>query len=159
MCCCFFFQAEDGIRDKLVTGVQTCALPISVRSRVRARHELGDQLDAKRRRAEPRVRRGDLVEAGQRLPTLRGREACVCVDDEADELGAEEMLPVHQRLHDVRALPGVGLVDERELLTELRLVAIEGDPSAEEGPHRARSARSEEHTSELQSLAYLVCRL
>src|SRR2546423_10121462 len=26
----FFFQAEDGIRDKLVTGVQTCALPILV---------------------------------------------------------------------------------------------------------------------------------
>src|SRR2546425_3572338 len=25
----FFFQAEDGIRAKLVTGVQTCALPIS----------------------------------------------------------------------------------------------------------------------------------
>src|SRR5229473_6181992 len=25
----FFFQAVDGIRDKLVTGVQTCALPIS----------------------------------------------------------------------------------------------------------------------------------
>src|SRR2546427_6338500 len=30
--CClfFFFQAEDGIRDLTVTGVQTCALPISV---------------------------------------------------------------------------------------------------------------------------------
>src|SRR2546429_5350940 len=27
---CFFFQAEDGIRDVAVTGVQTCALPISV---------------------------------------------------------------------------------------------------------------------------------
>src|SRR5438552_14596871 len=27
----FFFQAEDGIRDDLVTGVQTCALPISPR--------------------------------------------------------------------------------------------------------------------------------
>src|SRR5207247_4861819 len=27
----FFFQAEDGIRDPLVTGVQTCALPISGR--------------------------------------------------------------------------------------------------------------------------------
>src|SRR2546430_3103579 len=26
---CFFFQAEDGIRDLTVTGVQTCALPIS----------------------------------------------------------------------------------------------------------------------------------
>src|SRR5690625_750376 len=27
---CFFFQAEDGIRDGHVTGVQTCALPIYV---------------------------------------------------------------------------------------------------------------------------------
>src|SRR2546428_7181774 len=27
--CFFFFQAEDGIRDLIVTGVQTCALPIS----------------------------------------------------------------------------------------------------------------------------------
>src|SRR5207248_8767712 len=26
----FFFQAEDGIRDRTVTGVQTCALPISI---------------------------------------------------------------------------------------------------------------------------------
>src|SRR5947207_3728038 len=29
VCLCFFFQAEDGIRDHCVTGVQTCALPIS----------------------------------------------------------------------------------------------------------------------------------
>src|SRR5260370_25329986 len=28
----FFFQAEDGIRDSSVTGVQTCALPISLQS-------------------------------------------------------------------------------------------------------------------------------
>src|SRR5207248_5703476 len=28
-CVFFFFQAEDGIRDRTVTGVQTCALPIS----------------------------------------------------------------------------------------------------------------------------------
>src|SRR5690625_6098973 len=28
-CVIFFFQAEDGIRDGHVTGVQTCALPIS----------------------------------------------------------------------------------------------------------------------------------
>src|SRR2546422_1280622 len=31
----FFFQAEDGIRDVAVTGVQTCALPISVHDRAR----------------------------------------------------------------------------------------------------------------------------
>src|SRR2546421_8036587 len=29
----FFFQAEDGIRDLIVTGVQTCALPISLLER------------------------------------------------------------------------------------------------------------------------------
>src|SRR6266508_1076177 len=33
----FFFQAEDGIRVGHVTGVQTCALPISPRSRRRRR--------------------------------------------------------------------------------------------------------------------------
>src|SRR2546430_12159574 len=30
----FFFQAEDGIRDLTVTGVQTCALPICVRLQI-----------------------------------------------------------------------------------------------------------------------------
>src|SRR5258707_14918076 len=35
----FFFQAEDGIRDIGVTGVQTCALPISA---PRSRRELTD---------------------------------------------------------------------------------------------------------------------
>src|SRR5688572_31961486 len=33
----FFFQAEDGIRDLTVTGVQTCALPISDRKRLAGR--------------------------------------------------------------------------------------------------------------------------
>src|SRR2546426_5215873 len=33
----FFFQAEDGIRDYKVTGVQTCALPISDRDSAGAR--------------------------------------------------------------------------------------------------------------------------
>src|SRR5207244_4550977 len=35
----FFFQAEDGIRDDLVTGVQTCALPIYIG------YNLADHLD------------------------------------------------------------------------------------------------------------------
>src|SRR5260370_20325796 len=35
----FFFQAEDGIRDSSVTGVQTCALPISVAILQRARDQ------------------------------------------------------------------------------------------------------------------------
>src|SRR5687767_15508285 len=72
---CFFFQAEDGIRDKLVTGVQTCALPISY-------HEAG--------------------------------HAVV-----------------------MNAIP------EADPVQKITIVG----------------RRSEEHTSELQSLAYLVCRL
>src|SRR5256886_5718542 len=35
--CIFFFQAEDGIRDLTVTGVQTCALPIFLYNRTVAR--------------------------------------------------------------------------------------------------------------------------
>src|SRR5256884_5785403 len=36
----FFFQAEDGIRDVAVTGVQTCALPISLRQEQLSREDL-----------------------------------------------------------------------------------------------------------------------
>src|SRR5690625_7682949 len=37
MCVIFFFQAEDGIRDGHVTGVQTCALPILSSARLSTR--------------------------------------------------------------------------------------------------------------------------
>src|SRR2546430_16144313 len=41
----FFFQAEDGIRDLTVTGVQTCALPISAGAQGQSaeRERLGDR--------------------------------------------------------------------------------------------------------------------
>src|SRR5256886_4303996 len=42
----FFFQAEDGIRDLTVTGVQTCALPIS--SRRSAGEDAGGRLSRRR---------------------------------------------------------------------------------------------------------------
>src|SRR5437762_13713043 len=45
----FFFQAEDGIRDTSVTGVQTCALPIS-KARVYAADQLFATLDTTSRR-------------------------------------------------------------------------------------------------------------
>src|SRR6266704_5484122 len=48
----FFFQAEDGIRDRNVTGVQTCALPIS-----RARDELAHTRDRNRQRMRNADRR------------------------------------------------------------------------------------------------------
>src|SRR5688572_31866733 len=80
----FFFQAEDGIRDLTVTGVQTCALPIYRRELVH------------RRRAKP----------GLTELQYRRHQFCVPADDAPDPC-----------------------------------------------------ARSEEHTSELQSQSNLVCRL
>src|SRR5207237_7882939 len=46
----FFFQAEDGIRDSSVTGVQTCALPIS------DEYGLGRGVDAAQGRTHRRLR-------------------------------------------------------------------------------------------------------
>src|SRR2546426_4091984 len=55
MCFLFFFQAEDGIRDYKVTGVQTCALPISDQRRCirHAAHELAVAAEPARKRVEP----------------------------------------------------------------------------------------------------------
>src|SRR3989454_9123210 len=55
----FFFQAEDGIRDYKVTGVQTCALPISVMSLAITDRERAEEL---LRRSEARFAR--LSESG-----------------------------------------------------------------------------------------------
>src|SRR5438552_18614521 len=67
----FFFQAEDGIRDDLVTGVQTCALPISY-ARVTTqmvpdpvRHHLGRHPCVGRGRLENRVGYRDVHEIGR----------------------------------------------------------------------------------------------
>src|SRR6266496_5818383 len=56
----FFFQAEDGIRDLYVTGVQTCALPISA---------------AGRRSPMPRRRRSRSAGNARRLPRAAARPA------------------------------------------------------------------------------------
>src|SRR3989475_12816094 len=46
----FFFQAEDGIRDLTVTGVQTCALPISRAEVAKCASPLGGRAGRARRR-------------------------------------------------------------------------------------------------------------
>src|SRR5439155_13802086 len=62
----FFFQAEDGIRDGHVTGVQTCALPISSSSR--------GGVGPRPRGARPgAARRGRLRSLRRRRPPGRAR--------------------------------------------------------------------------------------
>src|SRR5438874_5270413 len=73
----FFFQAEDGIRDLYVTGVQTCALPICVARAAPApplgNHDepRGEQLDR-----DDRERHGPVRPVGEpvRVPRRPGRE-------------------------------------------------------------------------------------
>src|SRR5256885_9687107 len=78
----FFFQAEDGIRDYKVTGVQTCALPISAPSRP-VRRRTG--LDGAGRPGRHRPAAG-------RHPTGLGRPVrpghpCGLVGRRADQIG------------------------------------------------------------------------
>src|SRR6266540_4645817 len=67
----FFFQAEDGIRDRDVTGVQTCALPISLPGRSPGgrlwRHQVDriDQDATRRRRSEVEIGSLGLVQRGE----------------------------------------------------------------------------------------------
>src|SRR5438067_6623294 len=75
----FFFQAEDGIRDRNVTGVQTCALPISETRRVgrvvgRSRHVGFRQAGCPVRSSECRQvgSRGDGGEVGGALCLVGG---------------------------------------------------------------------------------------
>src|SRR5256885_5482835 len=78
----FFFQAEDGIRDYKVTGVQTCALPIfDVEEYVRAVGELAHGTDVfldVNVVLEGRVVLGDRVRVGA---------GCVIRDSEIGEIG------------------------------------------------------------------------
>src|SRR5256886_5559851 len=68
----FFFQAEDGIRDLTVTGVQTCALPICTRPAKRVRRRSAPNLVApKLYRDVPRNL--SLLTAGRPPRRARGR--------------------------------------------------------------------------------------
>src|SRR3712207_8498008 len=58
---CFFFQAEDGIRDIGVTGVQTCALPISATLRTPASPGMGQATHTCAGRVRGPVRPGGAV--------------------------------------------------------------------------------------------------
>src|SRR3989442_7352367 len=60
----FFFQAEDGIRDADVTGVQTCALPIS--SSVAALEDVARRVGAEGVQFNDRVAKISIVGVGMR---------------------------------------------------------------------------------------------
>src|SRR2546430_8467857 len=79
----FFFQAEDGIRDLTVTGVQTCALPIYERD--------GDEVHAVRE-AEPEVLAVLVGEARDGQRHARERNPLVIAEAPADDDAATYLL-------------------------------------------------------------------
>src|SRR5699024_11511420 len=109
--------AEDGIRDRNVTGVQTCALPICTVTSPEINDQDGNGvLDTEQ-----------LSEAEQAIEAVE--QAKIAADNKLSEITAD----------------GLVNLDEKAELDQL----IEA----------LKTARSEEHTSELQSRFDLVCRL
>src|SRR2546421_9796706 len=135
----FFFQAEDGIRDLIVTGVQTCALPISLRPQRLRLHARSDHRQGARRRA---VRAGQLGLEDRSLDGRPGSQRAVRDHLEEEHRGD---LPGRHRLQGSTAL--------RVLAADSPLLR----PDQQHLP--GLRGRSEEHTSELQSRSDLVCRL
>src|SRR3712207_8102846 len=113
----FFFQAEDGIRDIGVTGVQTCALPIL--------------------RTAMNAVKGEDVPVREFAKDLREQMRLLDMDPRFAERNLNEGFSGgekkrHEILQMALLRPELAILDE---------------------------TRSEEHTSELQSRQYLVCRL
>src|SRR5690625_7035282 len=118
----FFFQAEDGIRDGHVTGVQTCALPIS----------------------EERTLSGSFTYTARDFAdatTWAGENADALAPLVSSTVRPEEAQEAFRSLAAGEGPPGK------------ILVTFDDEPHNDTGLPAAteHSARSEEHTSELQS--------
>src|SRR5256886_13054659 len=83
----FFFQAEDGIRDLTVTGVQTCALPIYVRHGDREPALFRDfthhRVACRLAQVDQTAGQAPLAQ-GRRPPALDEQHAVAMEDDRAD---------------------------------------------------------------------------
>src|SRR5256886_5699376 len=86
----FFFQAEDGIRDLTVTGVQTCALPIcSVDSRYGEADAFDGQRPFENHKARQFGRNFDAKPVVIRLPNSVERDECAGARSEERRVGKE----------------------------------------------------------------------
>src|SRR5438874_4772223 len=155
----FFFQAEDGIRDLYVTGVQTCALPIwlgwpYVFWTMGALGILLTPLWFKlvhSPKEHPRVSETELrhIEQGGGLVSM--------------DLGGKANARLALKWPHMRQLLGsrmlIGVYLGQFCITTLTYFFIQWFPGYLEDRGMSILKRSEEHTSELQSRRDLVCRL
>src|SRR2546430_10755601 len=103
-CIFFFFQAEDGIRDLTVTGVQTCALPISPKRLVTWRRAIIARAAGLRRDDTGVVARGEAsYAAGVRR---RSRRAALAADPARHQHGHQRHQREQRHLHVDEPAPG-----------------------------------------------------
>src|SRR5256885_534610 len=156
----FFFQAEDGIRDYKVTGVQTCALPIL--DVVADRFRLGNV---------ERARAYEAIEVA--LKRGSGHMTVYVLPESAVEAaGAQPTEPQLWKFSLGLHCPESGLSYQEPIPSLFSFNSAVGACEACRGfgrvigvdwglviPNDKLTLRSEEHTSELQSPCNLVCRL
>src|SRR5205823_8176298 len=113
-CVFFFFQAEDGIRDKLVTGVQTCALPISA-----------DDSEQRPRPARTAYHEPIVAAVQEDTDLLRlSAVECAAVEGWSPRAGGQpHRHPPACEALDLREIPLVGAVDLHDL-GEQRVIAV-----------------------------------
>src|SRR3989441_9674399 len=122
----FFIQAEDGIRDKLVTGVQTCALSFQAEDGIRDKLVTGVQTCALLIQAEDGIR--DKLVTGVQTCAL---PICATTGDKRRDRGfRRDASAWSHNLHETRC--GV------------RFRARTWRPSPQPHPHRESANRSEE---------------
>src|SRR3712207_4826097 len=201
----FFFQAEDGIRDIGVTGVQTCALPISFHFPVMPRLFMAVRREQRFPISEIMAQTPDIPDNCQWGVFLRNHDELtleMVTDEELDYMWGEYAkvprmkanIGIRRRLaplldNDVNtlelfnallfSLPGspvlyygdeigmgdnIWLGDRDGVRTPMQWTPDRNGGFSTADPQRMylplnQDPRSEEHTSELQSRQYLVCRL
>src|SRR2546429_931202 len=131
----FFFQAEDGIRDVAVTGVQTCALPIYIADRVA---NLGSNVFL--------LTRFPLITDVEEYVKANRRNKKVTWDD-YEALRENLKLPLRVGVElrtDGKVRRGT------ESITDVNIRGVTAN-MGDIDPVTPRDGRSEEHTSELQS--------
>src|SRR5436305_13077395 len=112
MCFFFFFQAEDGIRDADVTGVQTCALPISARGR--ASSSCASAEEALPLAAE---RPFDVALCDVQLPGMDGIELLRSEERRVGKECRSRWSPQHEKKKSKRGMGVGGCAMSREIVT------------------------------------------
>src|SRR2546430_5934289 len=165
----FFFQAEDGIRDLTVTGVQTCALPISLAVEVAPRNAAAERIEQHVYRVPQEHKRDlllHLIDSGnwqQVLVFTRTKHGANRLT-QALVAGGVRAAAIHGNKSQAARVRALSDFKQNRITALVATEVAARGLDIRELPHvvnfelpNVPEDRSEEHTSELQSQSNLVC--